>query len=85
MTNQLHNRFSSIWDEKRDVLTHLFEEQFMKALSFYLVKYPQKSKIFLSDELKYIIDEHNDSHKPEYSILKRMEINFNPFQGVDEK
>jgi hypothetical protein len=57
----------------------------MKALSFFLVKYPQKSKVFISDELKCIIDEHNETYKPEYSILRRMEINFNPFQGTHKK
>lgn len=47
MIRALDHYFPSLWNERRRELVHLYQQEQMNALEYYLMKYPQKGKVFL--------------------------------------
>lgn len=56
-----------------------------RSLSYFLVRYPQKSKVFVSEEANNLLYEINNSSLKEFSMLRRLDVHFNPYFGFDKK
>jgi hypothetical protein len=80
MLSYLRSHYHQLWQQYREEIIHHFQDSVIQALTYYLIKYPQKNKIFLSEELKAIVTEVNDSNLPEYNMLKKFGVPFNPIQ-----
>jgi len=81
MQHAKHLDWLAFIDDGKGLLTQLFQEELKKALEFYLVKYPQKSKIFLSNEMNKIVKEINESSLLKNCILNRLGISFRQDSG----
>jgi hypothetical protein len=66
--------------EENEYANRLLSTQFVNTLTptldYYLMKYPQKSKVFLSNDMNSIVKEMNEASKPEYSMLRKLGIEF---------
>ena len=49
MLKRLNVQYTDVWVKHSEDFVNLFEREVASCLTFYLVKYPQKSKIFVSD------------------------------------
>lgn len=76
MISWIIKEFPKYWEEHSNNFVNLFEVNSSKALSFQLIKYPQKQKIFISSDLQNLILTKNESDNPENSIPGNMKLFF---------
>jgi hypothetical protein len=48
MVTFLQINFLPLWKNHKKELVHLYQDEQIKALEYYLIKYPQKSKVLLT-------------------------------------
>lgn len=80
MVSYLKQHYFRYWAPHKEMLSHMYQEQQASALEYYLIKYPQKSKVYLNTEMGGLIKEKNDLGLPQFSIIDRLKIRFNPFK-----
>lgn len=81
----LNEQHLALWKLHWKKLVENFEKYIIRSLSYLEVHYPQKGKTFVSDEVNSLLKVMDDTKRREFSLLKRLDINFNPCSGVSRK
>lgn len=68
MISWLREHYPSYWNSYSKDFINLFIEGSSKSLSFQLIKYPQKQKMFISSDLQNLIPTQDDFQNPEHFI-----------------
>ena len=69
MVEHLWHNCTDLWKTNRSALIGHFEEQSMRTLDFMMVKYPQKKKTFISEEIRNAIPSMDESEDPTYDFI----------------
>jgi tRNA G46 methylase TrmB len=78
MVTCLQINFPDMWTKHKKELIYLYQDEQGKALEYYLLKYPQKGKVFLSSDLKNLAKEINNLSDPKYHMISRLQITIDP-------
>lgn len=78
MVAYLKTHYPAYWKAEKEAFIYLFKVQLELAFEYYQIKYPQKSKVFLNAELRNIIAEKNEIPLPQFSMINRLGVKFNP-------
>lgn len=59
-----------LWVQVKDSLIRHFETESSNTLEFMMVKYPQKRKTYISEEIRNAIPVKNESEDPEFDVIR---------------
>ena len=70
MSEYFWDHHRALWIDNGEELIEHFEAESAKVLDFLMVKYPQKQKAFMSEEIRSAIPTTDRSDDPEFDVLK---------------
>ena len=78
MVRTVGKHYKKLWDENHRELVQLYQNEQLKALQYYLTKYPQKGKVFIGTDLREMVKEFDLLDMPNNSMIKKFGVLLKP-------